>query len=74
MNYVSEGLVVPLLIVDWSMEHSHRRTAVDDDAVPSSRRRLERSAPPHRLLGHLFARAFAPLRVIGVRLDPASSR
>jgi hypothetical protein len=74
MNYLSEGLVVPLLIVDWSMEHSHRRTAVDDDAVPSSSRRLERGAQPHRLLGHLLAKALAPLRAIGARLDPASSR
>ena len=69
MNYPSEGQItfVPLLIVDWSMEHSHRRTAVSDEGVATSDPAPEGGAAPMRVLGHLFAKALAPLRVIGAR-------
>ena len=69
MNYPTEGQVtlLPLLIVDWSMEHSHRRTAVTDDAVPITEPAQQSTAAPTRVGGHLFAKALAPLRVIGAR-------
>ena len=69
MNYPSEGQItfVPLLIVDWSMEHSHRRTAVSDDGVETPDPAPKAGAAPVRVLGHLFAKALAPLRVIGAR-------
>jgi hypothetical protein len=69
MLYPSEGQVtaVPLLIVDWSMEHSHRRTAVDDEGVPASEPAPKSAAAPTRVLGHLVAKALAPLRLIGAR-------
>jgi hypothetical protein len=69
MNYPSEGQItfVPLLIVDWSMEHSHRRTAVSDDGVETPDPAPKAGAAPVRVLGDLFAKALAPLRVIGAR-------
>jgi hypothetical protein len=69
MNYPTEGQItfVPLLIVDWSMEHSHRRTAVADDGEETSNPEPKTGGAPTRVLGHLFAKALAPLRLIGAR-------
>ena len=68
MFFPSEQQVTfaPLLIVDWSMEHSHRRTVVED-ASASSSEPAKPGAPRHRLVGFFLAKALSPLRVIGAR-------
>jgi len=57
---------LPLLIVDVSMEHSHRRTAVLEDGTTSISD-ASKSGPPRRLVGFVFAKALAPLRLVGAR-------
>lgn len=68
MNFPSEQQLtfLPILVVDWSMEHSHRRTAIDDD-TESSTTATPAGTPRHRLVGYLVAKALAPLRLIGAR-------
>ena len=67
MQYPAEqATFLPLLIVDWSMEHSHRRTIVADYEASSSRP-ADADAPRHRRVGYIFAKALAPLRLIGAR-------
>lgn len=52
---------LPLLVVDVSMEHSHRRTAVADDGeTPATE--VAKPGTPRRLVGYFLARALAPLR------------
>ena len=69
MNFPSEQQItfLPILVVDWSMEHSHRRTAIDDDAPESPTTATSPGTPRHRLVGYLVAKALAPLRLIGAR-------
>jgi hypothetical protein len=57
---------LPLLILDVSMEHSHRRTALPIDG-PSSVAEGPRPGSPRRLVGFFFAKATAPLRLVGAR-------
>jgi hypothetical protein len=57
---------LPLLIVDVSMEHSHRRTAVSLDGT-SSEAEASRPGTPRRLVGYFFTKALAPLRLAGAR-------
>ena len=57
---------LPLLIVDVSMEHSHRRTAVAIDGTPSEGE-TSKAGTPRRLVGYFFTRALAPLRPAGAR-------
>jgi hypothetical protein len=67
MQYPAEqATFLPLLIVDWSMEHSHRRTIVADDEATSSRP-ADADARRHRRVGYIFAKALAPIRLIGAR-------
>lgn len=69
MNFPSEQQLtfLPILVVDWSMEHSHRRTAIDDDTESSATTATTPGTPRHRLVGFLVAKALAPLRLIGAR-------
>jgi hypothetical protein len=69
MSFPSEPQVtfLPLLIVDWSMEHSHRRTITDDDTTTSPSRAAKPGAPRHRLAGFFLAKALSPRRLIGAR-------
>ena len=57
---------LPLLIVDVSMEHSHRRTAVAVDGA-SSESEAPKPGTPRRLVGYFFAKAMTPLRLAGAR-------
>jgi hypothetical protein len=57
---------LPLLIVDVSLEHSHRRTAVDFDGT-SSEEETRKPGTPSRLVGYFFTKALAPLRLAGAR-------
>ena len=68
MHFPSEQHVtlLPILIVDWSMEHSHRRTAIDHETA-SSTTDATPGTPRYRLVGYLIAKALAPLRLIGAR-------
>jgi hypothetical protein len=66
--YPSEQIMfLPLLIVDVSMEHSHRRTEVTEDDATSSDEVGKPGTPRHRLVGFLLAKALAPLRLVGAR-------
>ena len=69
MYFPSEQQVtfLPILVVDWSMEHSHRRTAIDDDTESSTTIAATPGTPRHRLVGYLVAKALTPLRLIGAR-------
>ena len=69
MNFPSEQQItfLPILVVDWSMEHSHRRTAIDDDTEASTTTAATPGTPRDRLVGYLVAKALAPLRLIGAR-------
>jgi hypothetical protein len=49
-----------------SMEHSHRRTAVNLDGT-SSEEETPRPGTPRRLVGYFFTKALAPLRLAGAR-------
>jgi len=57
---------LPLVIVDVAMEHSHRRTAVRDDAEPSATQ-ASKPGTPRRLVGFFLTKALAPLRLAGAR-------
>lgn len=57
---------LPLLIVDVSMEHSHRRTAVTVDGTPSEGETSKPVTPP-ALVGYFFTKALAPRRLAGAR-------
>jgi hypothetical protein len=57
---------LPLLIVDVSMEHSHRRTAVTDESEPSATE-VAKPGTPRRLVGFFLTKALAPLRLAGAR-------
>ncbi|HET9085182.1 MAG TPA: hypothetical protein VFN41_12355 [Candidatus Limnocylindrales bacterium] len=57
---------LPLLILDVSMEHSHRRTAVVVDGT-SAESEAPKSGTPRRLVGYFFTKALAPLRLAGAR-------
>ena len=57
---------LPLLIVDVSIEHSHRRTAVNLDGT-SSMEETPRPGTPRRLVGYFFTKALAPLGLAGAR-------
>ena len=69
VNFPSEQQLtfLPILVVDWSIEHSHRRTAIDDDTESSRTSATTPGTPRHRLVGYLVAKALAPLRLIGAR-------
>ena len=56
---------LPLLIVDVSMEHSHRRTGVIGGT--SSSVDMAKPGAPRRLVGFFFTKALAPLRLVGAR-------
>ena len=56
----------PLLVVDVSMEHSHRRTGVPVDGT-SSVVDGPKLASPRRLVGFFVTKALAPLRLVGAR-------
>ncbi|MFL5685946.1 MAG: hypothetical protein ACJ77D_07820 [Chloroflexota bacterium] len=56
---------LPLLIVDVSMEHSHRRTVVT--AEGTSPEETAKPGTPRRRVGYVFTKALAPLRLAGSR-------
>jgi hypothetical protein len=57
---------LPLLIIDVSMEHSHRRTAVPDEDTTSASE-IAKPGAPRRLVGFFLTKALAPLRLAGAR-------
>ena len=57
---------LPLLIVDVSMEHSHRRMAFPD-AGEASASDVAKPGSPRRLVGFFLTKALAPLRLAGAR-------
>ena len=57
---------LPLLIVDVSMEHSHRRTAAAIDGTPSEGE-ASKAGTLRRLVGYFLTKAQAPLRLAGAR-------